>query len=192
MLDNAAVVQSLSVAANPATAEIRGDATLQYCCGKGDWKFKKEWLREKKDYSRLSFCRRCNCGPGPAEHWLDFLHLSFNQPEMVSENLSGNVPENLPFRGKRFHMWIVYKHKQAHALCSDCRFSLPFHMPCAVSIPGSDAWKAGIWTWRPRTYYMYCGLEPHEIPSAVSLWKLLIGALVFSSLAHTMWHWHRF
>lgn len=97
----AAVVRSLSAAADPATAEIRGAATLQYCAGKGDWKFKKEWLCEKKDYSHSSFCRRCNCGQGPAEHWLDFLHLSFNKPEEVSENLHANVPEDLAFRGKK-------------------------------------------------------------------------------------------
>ncbi|CAE7581449.1 unnamed protein product, partial [Symbiodinium necroappetens] len=95
----AAVVESLSIAANPATAGIRGDATLQYCAGKGDWKYKKDWLCEKKDYSHSQFCRRCNCGQTPAgEHWLDFLHLSFNKPEMVHDNLHANVPETLPLR----------------------------------------------------------------------------------------------
>ncbi|CAE7428498.1 unnamed protein product, partial [Symbiodinium sp. KB8] len=90
----AAVVESLTIAANPATAGIRGDATLQYCAGKGDWKYKKDWLCEKKDYSHSQFCRRCNCGQNPAdEHWLDFLHLSFNKPEMVHDNLHANVPE---------------------------------------------------------------------------------------------------
>ena len=107
-----AVVESLSIAANPATAGIRGDATLQYCAGKGDWKFMKDWLSEKKDYSHSCFCRRCNCGPGPAEHWLDFLHLSFDKPEMVSDMLHANVPEDLPILGKK-----------SHTLCFDYRLT---------------------------------------------------------------------
>ena len=107
-----AVVESLSIAANPATAGIRGDATLQYCAGKGDWKFKKDWLSEKKDYSHSCFCRRCNCGPGPAEHWLVFLHLSFDKPEMVSDMLHANVPEDLPILGKK-----------SHTLCFDYRLT---------------------------------------------------------------------
>ena len=91
-----AVVQSFAAVAHPSTAGIRGDATLQYCAGKGDWKFKKEWLCEKKDYSHLAFCRRCKCGQGPDEHWLDSLHLSFNKPDEVSANLHANVPDDLP------------------------------------------------------------------------------------------------
>ena len=103
----AAVVESLTIAANPATAGIRGDATLQYCAGKGDWKYKKDWLCEKKDYSHSQFCRRCNCGQNPAdEHWLDFLHLSFNKPEMVHDNLHANVPETLPFLGTYIYIYI--------------------------------------------------------------------------------------
>eukprot|EP00439_Symbiodinium_sp_Y106_P035070 s3037_g4.t1 len=74
-----AVVESLSIAANPAAAGIRGDATLQYCAGKSDWKYKKDWLCEKKDDSHSQFCRRCNYGQSPAEHWLDVLQSQLQQ-----------------------------------------------------------------------------------------------------------------
>ena len=74
-----AVVESLSIAANPAAAGIRGDATLQYCAGKSDWKYKKDWLCEKKDDSHSQFCRRCNYGQSPAEHWLEVLQSQLQQ-----------------------------------------------------------------------------------------------------------------
>ena len=105
-----ALVASLREMASPDTAGL-GGATLQYVAGKGDWKWKTSWLREKRDYCNLrelplrgpSFCRRCSCASIPDDrHWLDFQNLSFSEPELVAATLDDNVPLDLPLHALRF------------------------------------------------------------------------------------------
>ena len=79
--------------------------TLQYVVGRGDWKYKAEWLQEKKTYANLKrksgpgFCRRCKCTSSLRErHWLDAEGLSFNEPDAVSETLHASIPLDLPMR----------------------------------------------------------------------------------------------
>ena len=111
-----ALVSSLREMANPETAGL-GGATLQYVAGKGDWKWKTSWLREKRDYSNLrelplqgpSFCRRCSCTTILGDrHWLDFQNLSFNQPQIVAAALDSNVPLDLPLHALKYGGFFVH------------------------------------------------------------------------------------
>lgn len=50
--------------------------TMWYICGKGDWKHKKEWLRERRTWAdkHAGICRRCYAGlVGP---WHDVVHCA--------------------------------------------------------------------------------------------------------------------
>ena len=65
--------------------------TLHYTCGKGDWKWRREWLEETRHYSKATktandisgqICRRCLAGTSD-KPWLDFTNLQFhNQADM--------------------------------------------------------------------------------------------------------------
>ena len=64
-----------------------GGWSVRYLAGKGDQKYKVEWLLEKRNYLHLSLgggeiCRRCFAGRRDRP-WLDFFGLPFNQPEEV-------------------------------------------------------------------------------------------------------------
>ena len=64
-----------------------GGWSVHYLAGKGDQKYKVEWLLEKRNYLHLSsgggeICRRCFAGRRDRP-WLDFFGLPFNQPEEV-------------------------------------------------------------------------------------------------------------
>ena len=87
------------------SGKLPDNVTLQYVVGRGDWKYKAEWLQEKKTYANLKrksgpgFCRRCNCTSSLRErHWLNATNLSFNEPRAVSETLHSNIPLDLPLR----------------------------------------------------------------------------------------------
>ena len=54
---------------------------MWYCAGKGDWKHKKEWLKENRTYANITadcsgglVCRRCLAGQ-PGTSWQDFLFM---------------------------------------------------------------------------------------------------------------------
>lgn len=61
---------------------------LVYMCGKGDWKWKREWLVEARNYNRSKkglggggeICRRCLCGSSPDKPWIDMTER-FNKRE---------------------------------------------------------------------------------------------------------------
>lgn len=81
--------------------------TLHVVSGKGDWKWRKEWLKQTRYYGNVigkdGLCPRCLAGS--TETWLDPVHESFNNPadlqaaratavgDIHMKNLSGWQPE---------------------------------------------------------------------------------------------------
>ncbi|CAK9087137.1 unnamed protein product [Durusdinium trenchii] len=78
--------------------------SLHYCAGKGDWKFKKEWLDEPRSYLRAAkkegsdgphmVCRRCLAGSDGSKPWLDVTNMAFhNQADMdaAARNCASHV-----------------------------------------------------------------------------------------------------
>ena len=102
----AALVRNLQKCSDPATTVLPQKLTLHYVLGKGDWKFKAEFLREKRTYSNLKrksagigFCRRCESTSDLArKHWLDASGFSFYEPDRVEGILSSSMPHELPLR----------------------------------------------------------------------------------------------
>ena len=102
----AALVRNLQKCSNPVTTVLPTKLTRHHVLGKGDWKFKAEFLCEVRTYNNLKrkaagagFCRRCECASDLARrHWLDAGGLSFYQPDRVSELLETSQPADLPLR----------------------------------------------------------------------------------------------
>ena len=103
-----AFAASLRKCCDPTKTALPGHSTLQYCAGRGDWKWKSEWLQELHDYNNIklnpttgrTFCRRCRCTSDvQSRHWLDAKHLSWYEPELVSQHLDASMPTSLPLRG---------------------------------------------------------------------------------------------
>ena len=64
------MVESFKKVSSPDNRHLRGSMSMHYVCGRGDWKWKCEWLQESRSYNNLrqdpsiqggSFCRRCDC-----------------------------------------------------------------------------------------------------------------------------------
>ncbi|CAJ1351421.1 unnamed protein product [Effrenium voratum] len=76
--------------------------TLHYTCGKGDWKWRREWLEETRHYSKATrtandisgqICRRCLAGTSD-KPWLDFTNLQFhNQADMQEAARTSTGPD---------------------------------------------------------------------------------------------------
>ncbi|CAE7245702.1 unnamed protein product [Symbiodinium sp. CCMP2592] len=102
-----AFANSLRKCSDPAATSLPNGTTLQYCCGRGDWKWKAEWLQELHDYTNLrtnpttgrTFCRRCRCTSDvQCRHWLDAKNLSWYEPALVQQHLDASMPSTLPLR----------------------------------------------------------------------------------------------
>ena len=75
-------------------------ATLGYSMhvvlGKGDWKFRKEWLAQSRSYMmKDQMCPRCFASglPGSAKPWFDPVRERFNSPADVAQALATRVGE---------------------------------------------------------------------------------------------------
>ena len=99
------LVKNLERCAHPDRCPDLQGISLQYICGRGDWKFKCAWLAETRSYQNLranaslaaSFCRRCKCTSNIQHmHWADYLHFSWHDPAAVLETLDANSPQDLP------------------------------------------------------------------------------------------------
>ena len=77
---------------NLCMAEEPNPINLVYVAGKGDWKWKREWLQEPRHYSKAArsktgeglICRRCLCGT-TEKPWLDVQHERFNNTADLHE-----------------------------------------------------------------------------------------------------------
>lgn len=73
---------------NKCISEKPASLNLVYVAGKGDWKWKREWLQESRHYNRAArsssgegmICRRCFAGSA-GKPWLDIQFEKFNDPE---------------------------------------------------------------------------------------------------------------
>ena len=100
------LAKDLASVCDPTTTTLPDSLTLQYMCGRGDWKWKVEWLQEKKSYLNLKrknmdggFCRRCRCTSNVNDrHWLDTTG-SFYEPAAVANMLEAALPSDLPLKG---------------------------------------------------------------------------------------------
>ena len=67
--------------------------SLHYLIGKGDWKYKKEWLDEARFWSQGSqgICRRCFARAG---NWSDFVWMQDWHPtdESALDSAFGPIP----------------------------------------------------------------------------------------------------
>ena len=77
---------------NLCVSEEPGGLNLIYVAGKGDWKWKREWLQECRHYSKAAktssgeglICRRCLAGPA-GKPWLDVQQERFNNAADLHE-----------------------------------------------------------------------------------------------------------
>ena len=97
--------QDLKRCSHPDSCPKLGGVTLQYCCGRGDWKFKAEWCQEVRTYCNLgrhqsrtaSFCRRCLCTTMVGDkHWLDVHDMSWHDPSTTADVLDRSMSASLP------------------------------------------------------------------------------------------------
>ena len=94
------------------TAATRGWSCF-FVAGKGDWKFKKEWLQESRSYSHHAaaqstglICRRCSTGR-PGRHFLDVWDLKFCNDEELAEAEQSCAPVLILQQHIHFNTHIV-------------------------------------------------------------------------------------
>ncbi|CAK9057737.1 unnamed protein product, partial [Durusdinium trenchii] len=78
---------------------------LVYVAGKGDWKWKREWLQESRHYGKAAktsageglICRRCFAGSA-GKPWLDIQHERFNNAADLRDAAQTSCGQNIPLR----------------------------------------------------------------------------------------------
>ena len=81
-----ALVDSLLKATDPTRCNGH---TLWVVMGKGDWKWRKEWLRQPRSYANSNglLCPRCLAG-SPGKPWLDVAERFHCREDMVTAKLT--------------------------------------------------------------------------------------------------------
>lgn len=76
--------------------------TLHYILGKGDWKYKKDWLQERRFWSNRAaqstgVCRRCHA---KSANWVDVLWMSewYVAGESTQHTAFGDIPSPVRLR----------------------------------------------------------------------------------------------
>ena len=103
-----AMVESFKKVSGPDNRHLPGSMSLHYVCGRGDWKWKTEWLQESRSYSNLrqdpsiqggSFCRRCDCNSDlHSMHWADFDKMPWFFSGDALQTLNSTCSASLPLR----------------------------------------------------------------------------------------------
>ena len=95
-----AVAQSLNACVLPA--EANGRYTLHVVVGKGDWKYKREFLRTPRHYGlKDHICARCFCSglPEAEKPWVDPVRERFNNVADLASALESSVGHDIPRLG---------------------------------------------------------------------------------------------
>ena len=93
-----AFVAMMNNCANATRDDFAGHS-LWLIAGKGDWKFKKEWLRETRHYGKLQICRRC-LADHDRKNWTDVsVDAAWDNDADRAIAMMTAVPDDVPMLG---------------------------------------------------------------------------------------------
>lgn len=145
--------------------------SLWYVVGKGDWKYKKDWLQETRTYQTSKggangICRRCWAGK-PGTHWHDVVFMTnwYENNEEALQTAFGNTIAFLSNNKKISRVCNcfldsliepVHDQTYAHTQCS-------YLTSLVLGSQGCDNSRVGMCIWRRLIYSTSCGAELREI-----------------------------